>query len=77
MLTARGIRNLNGEEIVRSLQSGPVVITVNPPPAPVDSAEKVAASLNTNRVVAGQPFVATVTMRNTGETTGHRREAMR
>lgn len=69
MLTAQGIRNLNGEEIVRSLQSGPVVITVNPPPAPVDSAEKVAASLNTDRVVAGQPFVATVTMRNTGETT--------
>ncbi len=69
MLTAQGIRNLNGEEIVRSLQSGPVVITVNAPPAPVDSAEKVSAWLNTNRVVAGQPFVATVTMKNIGETT--------
>lgn len=69
MLTAQGIRNLNGEEIVRSLQSGPVVITVNAPPEPVNSAEMVSASLSTNRVVAGQPFVATVTMRNTGETT--------
>lgn len=69
MLTAQGIRNLNGEEIVRSLQSGPVVITVNAPPEPVNSGELVSASLSTNRVVAGQPFVATVTMRNTGETT--------
>ncbi len=69
MLTAQGIRNLNGDEIVRSLSSGPVTVTVNPPPAAIDSAELVTASLSTNRVVAGQPFNVSVTMKNTGETT--------
>ncbi|TDV30472.1 RHS repeat-associated core domain-containing protein [Stenotrophomonas sp. CC22-02] len=69
MLTAQGIRNINGDEVVRSLQSGPVTITVNAPPQPIDSAEKVSGSLSANRIVAGQPFVATITMKNTGETT--------
>lgn len=69
MLTAQGIRNINGDEVVRSLQSGPVIITVNAPPQPIDSAEMVSARFSTNRVVAGQPFIATVTMKNTGETT--------
>jgi len=69
MLTAQGIRNLNGEEQVRSLSSGPVTITVNAPPAPIDSAEKVTTSLSTDRVLAGKPFNVSVTMKNTGDTT--------
>lgn len=69
MLTAQGIRNLNGDEVVRSLSSGPVTITVNAPPEPIDSAEIVTGSFSTNRVVAGQPFNVSVTMKNTGETT--------
>lgn len=68
VLTATGVRNLNGDELYRQLSSPTIVINVAAPPAPFDGAEYVSwnGPASADR---GTAFSGTVTFRNTGNTT--------
>lgn len=68
MLTAEAVRNLDGDEVVRQISSGPVHIVVNAPPAPIDAAQVISTSIP-SPLIAGRTVAVSIQMKNVGQTT--------